>query len=106
MKKVMTYGEFELLDSRDIELFKQAKELGDYLVVVIIDDALAVFERSVNHRKEILEAVRYVDEVIIKTKGKSLEQLVNDANIALILIQKQWKQIFKQLNLNCEIIYN
>ncbi len=69
MKKVITYGTFDLLHVGHINILRRAKELGDYLLVVLSTDEFNAIKNkkayySYEDRKQILEAIRYVDEVI------------------------------------------
>lgn len=69
MLKVITYGTFNLLHWGHINLLKRARELGDYLVVALSTDEFNGIKNkkayhNYNHRKLILESIRYVDEVI------------------------------------------
>ncbi len=69
MKKVITYGTFDLLHVGHINLLRRARELGDYLVVAISTDEFNAIKNkkayySFEDRKQILEAVKYVDKVI------------------------------------------
>lgn len=70
MKRVITYGTFDLLHYGHIELLKRAKSLGDYLVVALSTDEFNWESKhkksyfSYEKRKRLLEAMRYVDLVI------------------------------------------
>ena len=69
MKRVLTYGTYDLLHYGHIRLLKRAKALGDYLIVAISTDEFNAGKgkkayHSYETRKEMLEAVRYVDLVI------------------------------------------
>ncbi len=69
MKKVITYGTYDLLHVGHINLLRRAKELGDYLIVVVSSDEFNAIKGkkayySFEDRKKILEAVKYVDEVL------------------------------------------
>lgn len=70
MKRVITYGTFDLLHYGHIELLKRAKALGDYLIVGLSTDEFNWNEKqkkayfSYEKRKSLLEAIRYVDLVI------------------------------------------
>ena len=81
MKKVITYGTFDLLHAGHINLLRRAKELGDYLIVVVSTDEFNWEQKhkkcyfSYEERKKLVEAVRYVDLVIPET---SWEQKIND----------------------------
>ena len=70
MKRVITYGTFDLLHYGHINLLRRAKALGDYLIVVISSDEFNWNEKhkkcyfNYEQRKALVEAVRYVDLVI------------------------------------------
>ena len=81
MKRVITYGTFDLLHYGHIHLLKRAKELGDYLIVALSTDEFNWREKnkkcyfSFEERKVLLESVRYVDLVIAE---ETWEQKVTD----------------------------
>ncbi len=69
MKKVITYGTYDLLHVGHINLLRRAKELGDYLIVGLSTDEFNAEKHkeayhSYEDRKVILESIKYVDEVI------------------------------------------
>ena len=70
MKKVITYGTFDLLHYGHVNLLQRAKELGDYLIVAISTDEFNWNEKhkkcyfSYEERKRLVESIRYVDLVI------------------------------------------
>ena len=75
MKRILTYGTYDLLHYGHIRLLKRAKELGDYLIVAISTEEFnAIKGKKAYHdyetRKEMLEAVRYVDLVIPGSKKR------------------------------------
>lgn len=74
MKKVITYGTFDLFHVGHLNIIKRAKALGDYLIVAVSSDAFNAQKgkkayHSDQDRKMILEAIKYVDEVILKSHG-------------------------------------
>lgn len=80
MKRVLTYGTYDLLHYGHIRLLKRAKALGDYLIVALSTDEFNELKgkKSYNpykERKEMLEAIRYVDLVIPE---ENWEQKIND----------------------------
>ena len=81
MKKVITYGTFDLLHYGHIRLLKRARALGDYLIVGLSTDEFNEFQKhkeaynTYPERKYILEAIRYVDEVIPE---KDWDQKIKD----------------------------
>ncbi len=80
MKKVAVSGYFNPLHIGHIRLLKEAKELGDYLVVILNNDQQVKLKGSIPFmkiadRKEIVESLKYVDEVFISIdKDKSISQ--------------------------------
>ena len=69
MKKILTYGTYDLLHKGHINLLRRAKERGDYLIVGISTDEFNAIKGKKSYydyetRKEMLEAIKYVDEVI------------------------------------------
>lgn len=80
MKRVLTYGTFDLLHYGHIRLLKRAKELGDYLIVALSTDEFNDIKgKTAYHnyetRKKMLEAIRYVDLVIPENNW---EQKIDD----------------------------
>ena len=72
MKKVITDGTFDILHYGHINLLKRAKELGDYLVVVLSTDEFNALKGKKSYypyevRKYMLESIKYVDQVIPET---------------------------------------
>lgn len=84
MKRVITYGTFDMLHYGHINLLRRAKELGDYLIVVLSSDEFNWNEKgkktyfSYEQRKQLLEAIRYVDLVIPE---ESWNQKVTDVDL-------------------------
>ena len=72
MKKILTYGTFDLLHYGHVRLLKRAKEMGDYLIVGLSSDEFNELKGkkcffSYDKRKKMLEAIKYVDEIIPET---------------------------------------
>ena len=112
MKRLLTYGTFDLLHYGHIRLLKRAKELGDYLIVAISTDEFnAIKQKKAYHnyqtRKEMLEAVRYVDLVIPE---ESWEQKINDVktyNVDVVVMGDDWagNEKFEELKDYCDVVY-
>ncbi len=110
MKKVITYGTYDLLHVGHINLLRRAKELGDYLVVALSSDEFnAGKHKTAYHcyedRKLILEAIKYVDEVIPET---SWEQKITDVqalDVDVFVMGDDWAGQFDFLKDYCEVIY-
>ncbi|WP_156290929.1 glycerol-3-phosphate cytidylyltransferase [Oceanobacillus salinisoli] len=110
MKKVITYGTFDLIHNGHINILRRAKAMGHYLVVGLsTDDFNELKGKKAYHsyeiRKDILEAIRYVDEVIPE---KSWDQKVEDVkhhNIDLFVMGDDWEGKFDFLKKYCEVVY-
>ena len=111
MTRVITYGTFDLLHYGHINLLKRARELGDYLVVVLSTDEFNWNMKqkkcyfTYEQRKKLLEAIRYVDLVIPE---ESWEQKVSDVqlyHIDTFVMGDDWKGEFDFLEEYCEVVY-
>ena len=111
MKRVITYGTFDLLHYGHINLLKRAKALGDYLVVVLSTDEFNWNQKhkkcyfSYEQRKSLLEAIRYVDLVIPETCWEQKTTDVKDYNIDIFVMGDDWKGKFDFLKPQCEVVY-
>ena len=110
MKKVITYGTFDLLHWGHINLLRRAKEMGDYLVVAISSDEFNKLKNkksyhSFDNRKMILEAIRYVDEVIPEHTWEQKVQDVIDHDIDVFVMGDDWEGKFDFLKSYCEVLY-
>lgn len=110
MKKIITYGTFDLLHWGHVQLLERAKSLGDYLIVATSTDEFNAIKHkeayhSFEHRKYILEAIRYVDKVIPES---TWDQKINDIkkyDIDTFVMGDDWKGQFDFLKEYCEVIY-
>ncbi|EJV77390.1 glycerol-3-phosphate cytidylyltransferase [Bacillus cereus] len=110
MKKVITYGTFDLLHWGHINLLKRAKNLGDYLIVAVSSDEFNKLKNkksyhSYENRKMILEAVRYVDEVIPEYDWGQKVIDIREHNVDVFVMGDDWKGKFDFLEGYCEIVY-
>ena len=110
MKKVITYGTFDLFHVGHLNIIKRAKALGDYLVVAVSSDEFNAKKGKKAYncdqdRKTILEAIRYVDEVIFE---ESWEQKIDDIkkhDIDVFVMGDDWEGKFDYLKEYCEVVY-
>ncbi|MGD6850030.1 glycerol-3-phosphate cytidylyltransferase [Rossellomorea aquimaris] len=110
MKKVITYGTFDLLHWGHINLLKRAKQLGDHLTVAISSDEFNAIKNkksyhSFENRKMILESIRYVDEVISENDWEQKISDVVDNDIDIFVMGDDWKGEFDFLKDYCEVVY-
>lgn len=110
MKKIITYGTFDLLRWGHIRLLERAKQLGDHLTVAISTDEFNRIKHkeayhSYAHRKYILEALKYVDEVIPENEWEQKIKDVKRHNIDVFVMGDDWKGEFDFLSDHCDIVY-
>ena len=113
MKRVITYGTFDMLHYGHINLLRRAKELGDYLIVVLSTDEFNWDEKgkktyfSYQQRKQLLEAIRYVDLVIPE---QSWEQKITDIDLYKVdtfVMGDDWKGEFDYVSdqTSADVVY-
>lgn len=112
MKRVLTYGTYDLLHYGHIRLLKRAKELGDYLIVALSTDEFnSIKGKKAYHnyetRKKMLEAIRYVDLVIPEN---SWDQKVDDVKkyyVDVTVMGGDWEgnEKFEALREYCDVVY-
>ncbi len=112
MKKVITYGTFDLLHYGHINLLRRAKELGDYLIVAVSTDEFNWNEKkkkcyfSYEKRKQLLEAIKYVDEVIPEENWEQKRTDVHKYGASIFVIGDDWKGKFDFLKEEgVEVVY-
>ncbi|MFV0342351.1 MAG: glycerol-3-phosphate cytidylyltransferase [Anaerocolumna sp.] len=110
MRKVITYGTYDLLHVGHINILRRAKEYGDYLVVVLSSDEFNTIKHktayhSYEDRKVILEAIKYVDEVIPEFTWEQKISDVVDNNIDVFVMGDDWTGQFDFLKEHCEVVY-
>ena len=110
MKKVITYGTFDLFHRGHLNILKRAKELGDYLVVAVSSDDFNAIKGkksyySIEDRVEILKANRYVDEVILVEHWEQKIDDVKNNNIDVFVMGHDWTGKFDFLKEYCEVVY-
>jgi len=110
MKKVITYGTFDLLHAGHINILRRAKDLGDYLIVAVSSDEFNAIKgkkayHSFEDRKLILEAIKYVDEVIPEEHWEQKVEDVVDHNVDVFVMGDDWVGEFDFLKDHCEVVY-
>lgn len=112
MKRVLTYGTFDLLHFGHIEILRRAKELGDYLIVAVSTDEFNEIKgkkayHNYETRKKMLEAIRYVDLVIPENNWKQKRNDVIDYKVDVVVMGSDWEnnENFECLRDICEVVY-
>lgn len=110
MRKVLTYGTFDLFHIGHLNLLRRAKEQGDYLIVAVSSDKFNAQKgkkayHSVEDRMAILQAIEFVDKVILE---ESWDQKINDVihnEIDVFVMGHDWEGKFDYLKEYCEVVY-
>lgn len=111
MKKVITYGTFDLLHYGHINLLKRAKEYGDYLIVALSTDEFNWEQKhkkcffSYEKRKMLLEAIRYVDLVIPENSWAQKRSDIVEFRVDTFVMGDDWRGKFDDLADLCEVVY-
>ena len=111
MKKIITYGTFDLLHYGHVRLLKRARELGDYLIVGLSTDEFNQFQKhkesynSYAERKYILEAIRYVDQVIPEKDWEQKTSDIQKYDIDTFVMGNDWSGKFDFLKPYCNVVY-
>lgn len=111
MKRVITYGTFDLLHYGHINLLRRARALGDYLIVALSTDEFNWNQKqkksyfSYAERKAMLEAIRYVDLVVPEESWDQKKTDVGRYHVDVFTIGDDWTGKFDFLKDQCEVVY-
>ena len=111
MRKVITYGTFDLLHYGHIQLLRRAKALGDYLIVALSTDEFNFNQKdkvcyfSYEQRKLLLESIRFVDLVIPEENWDQKISDVKEFKVDTFVMGDDWKGKFDFLKDYCEVVY-
>lgn len=108
MRIGITYGTFDVMHYGHIELLKRAKELCDYLIVGLSTDEFNKLKGKQSFfdyekRKELLTAIKYVDEVIPETCWKQKSSDIEKYQVDVFIMGDDWNGKFNELD--CEVVY-
>lgn len=111
MKKVITYGTYDLLHQGHINLLRRAKELGDYLIVGVTSDSFDRERGKLNVRNNVLERVEavkatgYADQIVIEDYvGQKIDD-IQKYDVDIFAIGSDWVGHFDYLNEYCKVVY-
>lgn len=110
MKKVITYGTFDLFHVGHLNILRRAKELGDYLVVAVSSDKFNALKgkksyHSIEDRVAILEAIEFVDKVIVEESWEQKIIDIKENEIDTFVMGNDWEGKFDYLKEYCEVVY-
>lgn len=111
MKKVITYGTFDLLHYGHQRLLERAKELGDYLVVGITSDDYDKTRGKINVQQSLSERIAAVrktglaDKIIVEEyEGQKIDD-IKKYGIDIFTVGSDWVGKFDYLNAYCKVVY-
>ena len=111
MKKVITYGTFDLLHYGHIRLLQRAKELGDYLIVGVTADDFDKIRGKINVQQTLSERIEAVketglaDKIIVEEyEGQKIDD-IKRYEVDIFTVGSDWEGQFDYLNNYCEVIY-
>jgi len=112
MKTVITYGTFDLLHYGHIEILRRAKDLaeGGKLIVGVSSDEFNAIKGKKSHmsykrRKRLVEAIRYVDEVIPEDNWEQKRGDIKQHDVDVFVMGNDWEGKFDELKKLCEVVY-
>jgi len=110
MRKVITYGTFDLLHYGHINILRRAKEQGDWLVVALSTDEFNEIKGKKSffpyeQRKKLLAAIRYVDEVIPENHWDQKIDDIKNHHVDIFVMGDDWTGKFDFLKEYCEVMY-
>lgn len=111
MKKVITYGTYDLLHYGHIKLLERAKALGDYLIVGVTADDFDKTRGKINVQQSLMERIEAVratgiaDEIIVEEyEGQKIDD-IKRYNIDIFTVGSDWVGFFDYLKEFCEVVY-
>lgn len=110
MRRVITYGTFDLFHVGHLNILKRAKEQGDYLIVAVSSDQFNLLKGkkcfvSDVDRMAIVNAIKYVDEVILENNWEQKIDDIKKHNIDVFVMGDDWNGKFDFLKEYCEVVY-
>lgn len=108
MKRVITFGTFDLFHIGHLNILKRCKNIGDYLIVGVSSDELNKYKGKdsiipLNERLEIIKSIKYVDEVFVEERLDLKKEYISKYNIDILVMGDDWKNKFDDMP--CKVIY-
>ncbi len=112
MKVVITYGTYDLLTPGHVQHLKEAKEMGDYLIVGLSTDEFNAIKHKTSYlsyeeRKFVMESIRYVDKVIPEKDWNQKPDDIKKYNVSILAMGSDWEndERFESLKKYCQVVY-
>ena len=110
MKKIITYGTFDLFHIGHLDILRRAKELGDYLIVAISTDTFNDLKGKkcvypFEHRRDIVNSIKYVDKVIPEENWEQKRIDIQTNKVDIFVMGDDWDGKFDTLDDICNVVY-
>jgi len=108
---IITFGTFDLLHIGHINILERAKKLGDKLIVGISTDKFSYKKKNrypiynQNDRKQILESLKFVDEVFFEESFEQKREYIKKYNSDIFVMGNDWVGRFDEFNDICKVVY-
>lgn len=111
MRKIITFGTFDVFHVGHINILERARTMGDYLIVGVSSDALNFSKKnrypiySEVDRVKIISAMRFVDEVFIEESLDLKLDYIKKYNADILVMGDDWQGRFDWVKSACEVVY-
>lgn len=111
MKRIITFGTFDLFHIGHLKILERAKAQGDYLIVGISTDALNYSKKQKNpiysekDRMRIIESLKVVDEVFFEESLALKGEYIKQFNADVLVMGNDWEGRFDEFKSLCEVVY-
>ncbi len=111
MKRVITFGTFDVFHVGHVNIIERARSLGDYLIVGISSDKLNISKKgrapiySEQDRIKIIGSLKFVDETFLEESLELKEEYLKKYNADILVMGDDWKGKFDHFNSICEVKY-
>lgn len=111
MKRIITFGTFDVFHAGHVKILERAKQKGDYLIVGVSSDELNMSKKgrypiySQADRLHIVESLRCVDEVFVEESLEKKGEYIQQFSADLLVMGDDWKGKFDQFKDLCDVHY-
>jgi glycerol-3-phosphate cytidylyltransferase len=111
MKKVITFGTFDVFHLGHLRILQRARDYGDFLIVGVSTDALNLAKKGRNpvareaERCEIISALRCVDEVFLEESLEQKRDYIERYGADVLVMGDDWAGKFEEFRDICEVVY-
>ncbi|BEB57162.1 TPA: adenylyltransferase/cytidyltransferase family protein [Escherichia coli] len=111
MKRIITFGTFDVFHVGHINIIERAKKLGDYLIVGVSSDELNFSKKqrypiyNQTDRLKIISSMKCVDEVFIEESLELKLEYIKKYKADILVMGDDWTGRFDWVKTDCEVIY-